>query len=106
MCPSSIEVGKTEAMTLASVQNLLLIITCDVSFVDRLAGCSSSLLLGLRLSGCGAAVVIHGLLQIGEATDLIESPGLAGMPPILGDCGGVSVGWLGMCALVEEAASC
>ena len=93
-------------MSLASVPNLLLSSSCDVSFVDCLAGCSSWLLLGLRLSGCGAAVVIHGLLQIGEATDLIESQGLAGVPPILWDCGGVGVGWSGMCAPVVEAASC
>ena len=93
-------------MSLASVLNLLLVGSCDVSFVERLAGCSYWLLLDLRLSGCGAAVVIHGLLQIGEATGLIESHVLAGVPPILWDCGGVSAGWLGMCALVEEAASC
>ena len=97
---------KTDAISLASVPNLLLISSCVVSFVERLVACSSWLLAGLRLSRSGAAVVKHGLLQIGEATDLMESPGLASVPQILGDCGGVSVGWTGMYAPVIGAASC
>ena len=63
-----------------------------VSLVERLAIHSSWLIPVRRLLRCGAAVVKHGLLQIGEATNLIGSPRVAGVPPILGDCGGVSVG--------------
>ena len=63
-----------------------------VSSVERLAIRSSWLLPVRRLLLCGAAVVKHGLLQIGEATSLVESSGLTSVPPILGDCGGVSEG--------------
>ena len=79
--------------------------SCVDSFVERLSTCTW-LLAGLRLSHCGAAVVKHGLLQIGEATNLIESPGVAGVRPILGDCGGVGVGWTGKCAPAVGVASC
>ena len=63
-----------------------------VSLVERLAVRSSWLLPVRRLLLCGAAVVKQGLLQIGEATGLVESSGLTSVLPILGDCGGVSEG--------------
>ena len=63
-----------------------------VSSVEHLAVHSSWLIPVRRLLLCGAAVERHGLLQIGEATGLVESSGLTGVPPTLGDCGGVSEG--------------